>query len=210
MIKNLSLILNYSPLVVIPVVFLLAVFLFWKKKNFFFLVWIMICFHLVLAAVKSLLQYLVWNSGGITQSLLSLPLKKLNLGWFENLPIFTNYSHGYFTYYIWNHFWKEALLSIIFSVAAYGIFILLRKYKSSLISVHESDLGFLFCLLVGWPQIILFLPLVLLLSVIYSTFNWFYKREAFCSLFLPFTVSAAVMLIFSTQLQALRFMLVNF
>jgi hypothetical protein len=196
--------------VILPVVFLLAVFFFWKRKNFFFLVWVMVGFHLGLAAIKSILQYLVWNSGGITQSLLNLPLKKLDLGWFENLPIFTNFSHGYFAYYIWNHFWKEALLSIIVSSAAFGVFLLLRKYKSSLISVHESELGFLFCLLVGWPQIILFLPLVLLLSVVYSIFNWFYKHEAFCSLFLPFAVGAAIMLIFSTQLQALRFSLLNF
>jgi hypothetical protein len=210
MIKELSLILNYSPLVVLPVVFVLAVIFFWRKKNFFFLVWVMIGFHLILAAVKCVLQYLVWNQDGLTHALLNLPMKKLNLGWFTNLPIFTNYSHGYFTYYIWNHFWKEALLSIAAAVGVYIIFLLLRKYKSRLISIHESELGFLFCLLVGWPQIILFLPLVLSLSVVYSIFNWFYKREAFCSLFLPFAVSAAIMLVFSEQLQGLRFSLLNF
>jgi hypothetical protein len=209
-ITYLSLILNYSPLVVLPVIFLLAVIFFWKRRNFFFLIWIMIGFHLGLALVKSILQYLVWNSGGITQSLLNLPLKKLDFGWFENLPIFTDFSHGYFVYYIWNHFWKEAILSIAAAIGVYIIFLLLRKYKSRLISIHESELGFLFCLLVGWPQIILFLPLVLFLSVVYSILNWFYKREAFCSLFLPFAVSAGIMLVFSAQLQALRFMLVNF
>ena len=210
MIKELSLILNYSPLVVVPVVFLVAVFCFWKKKNFFFLVWIMIGFHFCLALIKSILQYLIWNVGGLTQTLVNLPLKKLNLGWFENLPIFTDFSHGYFAYYIWNHFWQEAFLSIIAAAAVYGIFLLLRNYKSRLISLHECEFGFLLCLLVGWPQIIIFLPLMLVVAVFYSIFNWFYRREAFCSLFLPFTVSAAIMLIFSTQLSALRFQWLNF
>jgi hypothetical protein len=210
MIKVLSLILNYFPLVVVPVVFILAVLFFWKKKKFFFLIWVMVGFHLGLALIKSILQYLVWNQGGMMKIALNLPLEKMKLGWFENLPIFTNYSHGYFSYYIWNHFWKEAVLSVVAAALGYFIFRVLQKYKKNIFLERESEFGFLIMLIVGWPQILMFIPLVLLVAVIFSVVNWFRKHEASCSLFLPLAVSAAIMLIFSGPLQYLRFLLVNF
>jgi hypothetical protein len=65
-------------------------------------------------------------------------------------------------------------------------------------------------LLVGWPQIILFLPLTLSIAVFFSLINWFYKKEAGCNLFWPLIASAAITLVFSGQLAAWRFSLLNF
>jgi hypothetical protein len=207
MLNALSFILNFSPLVVVPAVFLWGMFAFWKKKNFWPLIWIMIGFNLFLALAKSILQYWVWNQGGMAQALLNLPLKKLHLNWFGDLPIFTDYSHGYFLYYIWNNFWRAALLSIVAALAAYIIFRLLRKYKKSLFGEGECEFGLLLSLLIGWPAIIIFLPLTLILAVFFSIGNWFYQRKAMIALFWPLAVSAAIMLIFSAQLAALRFLL---
>jgi hypothetical protein len=204
MIKFLVLILNFSPLVVVPAVFLWGIFAFWKKKNFWLLIWIMAGFNLFLALAKSILQYLVWNQGGVTHTLVNLPLEKLKLNWFSDLPIFTGYSHGYFLFYIWNNFWRDALLSIIAALIAYGIFLLLRRYRKSLFLDRESEFGLLLALLVGWPAILFFLPLTLITAVFFSIGNWFYKREAMVALFWPLAVSAAIMLFFSAQLSFWR------
>jgi hypothetical protein len=126
------------------------------------------------------------------------------------LPIFTEHSHGYFIYYSWNHFWKEAILSIILSLIFYGTILLLRHWKRTLFRDYEAEFGLLMVLLVGWPQMIFFIPLVLIIALILSIFNWFYKKEAMCSLFWPFILSAATLLIFSTQLENWRFVLLNF
>jgi hypothetical protein len=207
MINFLVLILNFSPLVVVPAIFLWGILAFWKKKNFWLLIWIMAGYNLFLALAKSILQYWVWNQGGMVQALLNLPLKKLHLNWFGDLPIFTNYTHGYFLYYIWNNFWRGAFLTIVAALGAYAIFLLLRRYKKRLFRDGECEFGFLLALLIGWPAVILFLPLVLTVAVIFSLGNLLARREAIIPLFWPFVVSAAIMLIFSTQLAALRFSL---
>jgi hypothetical protein len=208
MLEEFSFFINSLPFILVAV-FLLAVFAFWKKKKFIFLIWVMIAFHLGLALAKSILQYWVWNQGGITQSLLNLPLKKLNLNWFGDLPFFTGYSHGYFLYYIWNNFWRDALLTIIAALLIYGIFLLLRRYKEKLFREGECEFGFLLALLIGWPGVIFFLPLIFAVAVIFSFGNWLFKRETITLLFWPLVMSAAIMLIFSAQLSLWRFSLLG-
>jgi hypothetical protein len=204
------LIINYAPFVVMVVFFLWALFAFWQKKNFWLLVWLLIGLDLLMAILKSVVQYWVWNQDGLTRTLNNLPLKKLGLGWFTDLPIFTAYKHGYFLYYSWNNFFREAAYTIIAAFIFYFILLALRNYKKSLLSKDEAATGLLFLLLVGWPQAFFFIPLIFIVAVIISLIGLLIKRTAGCGLFLPLIIGAVIVLIFSEQLAALRFALFKF
>lgn len=202
--------INYAPLVAMAVFFLWALFAFWKKKNFWLPIWLLVGFDILMAALKSAAQYWVWDQSGLTHVMNNLPLKKLDLTWFGNLPIFTAYQHGYFLFYIWNNFWRTTLLSIIAAFIIYFIFIALRKYKSTLFLEKEAEAGLLFALIIGWPQVIFFLPVIFIIAAIFSVFKAACKRGAACNLFWPFAFSTAVIIIFSGQLADIRFLLFKF
>jgi hypothetical protein len=197
MIKILSQILNYFPVFIVAAVWLWAVAAHWRKWSLWPLIWTMICFHLGLAIFKTVLQYWVWNQSQLTQLLLNMPAKDPASNWFIQLPFFSKFSHGYFLFYIWNNFWREALFSLAAAFIAYGIFFLLRRHDPSLLTSQENELILLMALLVGWPQIILLLPLVLLLTLIFILSKMVFRRRAFCSLVWPLFISAALMLIFN-------------
>jgi hypothetical protein len=206
MIKEISQILNYFSVLVITVVLLWAAINYWKKRNFWKLIWIMIGFRLALAFFKIALQYWVWDQSQFTRLLLHQPISKDIPGWFIQLPIFTKFSSGYFIFYSWNHFLSEAVLSIIAALVIYKLFQLLHKFNSRFFCDKEAELGFLMVLLVGWPQIISFLPLVIFIALIFYVINWLFWRKNSITMGWPLIVSAAIMLIFSSQIAVWQFL----
>ncbi|HTW96212.1 MAG TPA: hypothetical protein VMD74_00955 [Candidatus Methylomirabilis sp.] len=210
MIKEISLILNYSPLVVVPAVWLWAIVAYWKKWNLWHLIWVMISFLLGLALIKSTLQYWVWNQSQLTRTLLHLPLPKTGLGWFAGLPVFTKLSPGYFLYYSWNHFWQAGLLSVVVAFVVYGFFAVVGKYKKDYFFSREGKLACAMVLVVGWPMAIFLVILTLLLALALAVGQWLYRRQATTDLFWPLVISSAICLIFSVQLTNWRFFLVGF
>jgi hypothetical protein len=210
MIKMISLIINYAPLAAIGVFFLWALFAFWRKKNFWLPIWLLAGFDILMAVLKSIVQYWVWDQSGLTHAINNLPLKKLDLTWFGNLPIFTAYQHGYFLFYAWNNFWRSTFLTILAAFIIYFIFLALRKYKKSLLDDREAEAGLLFALIIGWPQVIFFLPVIFIIAVLFSLFNLARKCGATCNLFWPLAVSTALIFIFSGQLDQIRYLLFKF
>jgi hypothetical protein len=210
MLNIFSNIVNYLPFLAVVIIFILAIFFYRKKRNFWLLIWLMVGVDLVLALLKSIMQYFVWEQDGLTHILNNLPLKKLSISWFNDLPIFTGYGHGYFLYYAWNHFLIQPILSIVAAFVVYFICVFFRKRKSNLFLNYEAELVLLFLLLIGWPQVVIFLPLTVLVGVFVSIFNYYYKHQAACFLFLPLVISAVLMFVFSSQLAALRMLLFSF
>ncbi|MDD4901635.1 MAG: hypothetical protein PHE24_00700 [Patescibacteria group bacterium] len=209
MIKVFSQILNYFPIFAVAAVFLWVIAAHWKKWNLWILVWVMIGFHLGLALIKSILQYWAWDQSQLTRLLLNLPVDKTVPGWLARLPIFADFSHGYFWYYIWNNFWKEALFSLIAAFIIYGIFRLLQRYKPRFFQSQDSELGLLMALLVGWPQIILFLPITFLVAMVFSLAKSIFRQETYCPLAWPFLISTALMLVFNAQLSVWLYLLLK-
>jgi hypothetical protein len=199
MIKGLGQILNYLPVFTVVAVWLWAIAAHWKKWSLWPLIWVMIGFHLGLAALKSILQYWVWSQSQLTEILLRLPVEKSAPGWFVQLPIFSKFSHGYFMYYIWNNFWREALFSLTAAFIVYGMFFLLRRHDPHSLTDWENKLILLLAMLVGWPQIILFLPLILLLTLIFIMGKMIFRQGISCSLIYPLFIGTVLMLIFNKQ-----------
>jgi hypothetical protein len=204
------LIINYAPLAAMALFFLWALFAFWKKKNFWLLVWLLVAFDILMAALKSIVQYWVWDQSSLTHVINNLPLKKLDLTWFGNLPIFTVYRHGYYLFYIWNNFWRTTFLTFLAAFIIYFIFLALKKYKQKLFADKEAETGLLFALLIGWPQVIFFLPLVFVIALIFILINLITKRGATCHLFWPFAISTAIIFIFSGYFDQVRYLLFKF
>jgi hypothetical protein len=209
MIKVLSQVLDFSPLFVVSAILIWAVFAYWKKWNLWVLIGVMIGYDVLLALVKSVLQYQMWEQGLMTRSLLNLPVAKSIPGWFVHLPIFTSYVHGYYLFYIWNNFWKITIFSLLAAFVIYGLFVWLRCYKQRLCQPREIQLVFLLALLVGWPQVILFLPIIFLVALIFSLSKFLLKKPADCGLAWPLLIGTALMLIFSIQISNWLFLLIK-
>lgn len=200
MIKEINQVINYSSGLMMGAILVFAVILYWKKGNFRNIIWLMIGFRFFLAAAKSALQYLAWDQNQLSRLLLHLPLSRDIPGWLASLPIFTEFSSGYFAFYVWNHFWSEALLSIAAAWVIYKFFKLLHRFNPRFFCDQEAELGWLMLLVVGWPQAVLFLPLVMLLTLVFSVARWVYGREALTTLGWPLIASAAALFLFGDQL----------
>ncbi len=200
-------ILNFLPSITVIAIFVLGVifYLHPAKKILWILIWTTIVFfYFGIALAKSIVQYLVWNQGGLSQTLLNLPLEKIESSWFAQLPIFTKFSHGYFLFYILNHFWINALLSVVVAFGVYKLFQFLRQRSGErFFDKREAELGFLMSLIVGWPQLLIFLPLVFLIALIFSIVRKVYRQEVYTSLGWPFIIAAATSILFHSKIASL-------
>jgi hypothetical protein len=123
---------------------------FLKKLTTIKLIYILIGSTLFFNLLLSGLQYLVWKQGGFSSFF---------------LPPYQ--SIAYFLRYSFFHFFIANILVLFFALAFYLILRLVKKYRSSLISQEDLSLVLLAGLLVSWPNLILFIPLFLLLAVIF-------------------------------------------
>ncbi|MFZ2310848.1 MAG: hypothetical protein WAW11_04885 [Patescibacteria group bacterium] len=124
---------------------------FLKKLTTAKLIYILIVSTLLFNFFLSGLQYLVWKQG--TFSSFFLPP-------YQSITYFLRYSLF--------HFFVANILVLFFALAFYLILRLVKKYRASFISQEELSLILLSGLLVSWPNLVLFIPLFLLLAVIFS------------------------------------------
>ncbi len=120
----------------------------------------------------SWLQYYVWSSS---------PLSRLFLP--PTQPI------SYFIGYIYIHLWQAVLLSLVVAAVFYGIFRLVRFYNQEAVSLEEAALISLACLLVGWPKLLILIPLFFLLSIFSSIVNLFIFKNKKIDIFWPLIIS---------------------
>lgn len=121
-----------------------------KKLTTTKLIYILIGSTLFFSLLLSGLQYLVWQQGAF--SIFFLPP-------YQSITYFLRYSLF--------HFFAANILVLFFSLAFYLVLRLVKKYRSSSISGEELGLILLAGLLVSWPNLVLFIPLFLLLAIIF-------------------------------------------
>lgn len=134
------------------------------KKLIYILIGGTLFFNLLLSG----LQYLVWKQGAF--SVFFLPP-------YQSITYFLRYSFF--------HFFIANILVLFFALAFYLILILVKKYRSSLVNQEELSLILLASLLVSWPNLVLFVPLFLLLAVIFLVLN---KKQLNLSLAVIFSL----------------------
>lgn len=156
--------LSGAPLVFSTIILVIIIFNFFSNhlKNFLFikkisagrLILVLLVTTILFNLALSVLQYLIWHSHPFT--LLFLP---------------PHQPWSYFLRYAFFHFWLADILALIVASIFYCFLSLLRKYKEGIISRDNLNLLTLSCLLLGWPKVIIFIPLFFIFSVIDSIIN---------------------------------------
>lgn len=166
---------------------LVVVFYLFKKSldgkktlaNTLFIVTIsVVVFRLFYTVIVSLVQYYVWKSGDFGKLLLP-PYQTI----------------GYFLGYSWRRFWLGFMLSLVTSLLFLLFLKLLGKYRANFFEQDEIGLLCLMSFLVGWPNIVIFIPLVFVISAIFSTFMALAFRKQVVRLRVPVFLSSLFLLI---------------
>jgi asparagine N-glycosylation enzyme membrane subunit Stt3 len=128
-------------------------------------------------------QYLVWKAAPFTRFF---------------LPPYQSWK--YFMGYTFIHIWISHLLVFVVAFLFFALLKILKKYKDEVISASDLSLALLASLILGWPKIIIYIPLFLALALLDSVFNLIvYKRQRI-ALTLPLLLAALIVFFFGNYL----------
>lgn len=145
-----------------------------------------ILFRISYPLMLSVAQYFIWSSQEFTKLLLP-----------PHQPI------SYFLVYIIGRFWIDQAIAIAVSLSFYVVLMLLKKYQPRFLSKEEILLGFLMALLVGWPNIVIFVPMVFLSAIAMSVINMTMLRVKYTGLYFPFLFAGLFTFVFGSTILAL-------
>ncbi len=197
------------PIVVLWLVYFCSIAVFLKKEwlgrfiSMKVLIVSTIVFRVIYAGLLSVTQYYVWYSQEFTKLLINSPLgSEVPLSNFLRgiLGPVLDSNLGYFLFYSWGRFWIGALLSIFIAFCFYAFLRALRKYNDRFFYKGEIELGLLLALVVGWPNFVVFVPLIFLAVVLVSIFRGIYFKEAYTTLGAPMLLAALLTMIFGSSL----------
>ena len=158
-------------------------------------------FRIAYAAALTVLQYYIWSQAPLTRLLLGTPLKpESSVGIARDLPWLFDTRIGYFLFYSWGRFWLSAILSVGVALAFWWFLRALQRHNGGFFLPGETDIGLLTALLVGWPNVVVFLPLVFLGVVVVSLARLIVFRERLTTLGWPLLAAAAATLIWGSRL----------
>lgn len=152
-----------------------------------------VAFRFFISFSEAVVQYYVWEKH---------PLKLTSQPLSANVPVFPFFRkiffegpHGYFLYYAWEHFLLNAFLSLLIAIAFYYFLAFLQKYRGRFFGNGEVLLGTLMTLVAGWPNVLLFVPVALILTVVFSIVRRIVWGEHYTMLGWSFLVSGCVILL---------------
>ena len=153
-------------------------------------------FRFFISFFETVLQYYVWEKNPLTKILLTQPLgAEVPIPGFIRKIFFDN-SPGYFLHYAWGHFFLNVFLSLLSAAVFYFILVSLRKYRERFFGEGEILLGTLMAFVAGWPNVVLFIPLALILTAIFSLARRMFWGESYTRLAWSFLISGCAMLLF--------------
>lgn len=171
-----------------------------KPRNIFKLALATIAFRVFYVAFITFGQYYIWANNKFTQILVNSPVGK-DVPLRGDIPsFFFNNQLGYFLFYSWGRFWLNLVIILAVSFLFYLFLKFLKRYKERFFRPYEVELGLLTALIVGWPNFVIFIPLVFLFVVVVSLFRLIFLKEPYTTLGVPFILSAVVTLIWGSEL----------
>jgi len=140
-------------------------------------------------------QYYIWSRNNLGKVFLNSPLADAVpiAEIFKNSFVFQN-KFGYFIFYSYGRFWLNIIVVFVCSTVFYFFLKFLQKYKERFFENGETELGFTASLFVGWPNFVIFLPLVFIsiifisiyrnifLGKLYTTLGWSFILATFLTL----------------------------
>lgn len=142
-------------------------------------------------ATLTVLQWYTWSHNSFTSLLLTLPLSKEVPfpSWIEFIRPLFEHSGGYFAFYSFGRFWIPAILSVLAALTWWGVLRLTRVVKLTVFSEEDITLALGAALVVGWPRIIVFVPLFVVCTLFFMLFHKM-KGTMPTSLFIPLALAA--------------------
>lgn len=121
----------------------------------------------------TIVQWYAWSRNSFTLLLITLPLPVTVPfpSWLAfTRPLF-EHTGGYFTLYSLGRFWQPAILSVFAAFLWWGMIRLTQMAKLTVFSKEDAYLAFLAALIVGWPRIIVFVPLFVVCTLFLLFFH---------------------------------------
>lgn len=147
------------------------------------LIKISIIFRLFYPLLLSTGQWYLWSEGTFQSLFLTLPLDPLVPLPFSLPP--PSFSSGYFAYYVFGRFWLEELLTIASAFLLYYFLKRLKAHNKRFLEKREVMLGLLAPLVVGWPNLIIFILFFVLLMVGFSLFRLLWFKQSYTQFGVP-------------------------
>lgn len=144
-------------------------------------------YHILYAALWSFGIYFYWSYVA-RQSAEAAKFYRVLLGW------------NYFSEHIWLAYWLNAVLAIAMAFFFYLFLRLLGHRNERFFAEGEEELGLACSLAVGWPNFVLFLPLVFLSVVIISVARMLVWKQEYTRLGPPFLLAMALAMILGAWL----------
>lgn len=173
------------------------------STDYWTLIYTAIGFRLLYAVFISVAQYTVWKNGGdFTNMLANSPLdEKVPSTFITNLfPSVFQSQFGYVTFYTLGRYGVNVLWSIALAFMFWGFLRVLKKYNERFFDTQETELGLLCALVVGWPNFVIFIPLVFLSVIVVSIIRGIFLKEAYTTLGYPFLLATAACLLCGSYL----------
>jgi hypothetical protein len=148
------------------------------EKRIKVVLYVAVGFEIFYAIVLSASQYYVWSTSEFTRLLLP-----------------PTASIKYFIQYSFTHFWLGTFCSFFLSLLFYSLLSALKKKNENFFLPGETQLGFLCALVSGWPDFVLYLPLLLISTVIVSLARRLIAHEERTTLGWPMILAAVVTLL---------------
>lgn len=147
-------------------------------------------------------QYYSWSQNAFTKSLLHMPMNPIEMPfWIVKLfPWVFNTDLGYLFFYSWGRFWLDTLLVVGAAALFFWFLRALERRNGRLFEAGEPEIGFLMALIVGWPQVVAFIPLIFVSVVVVSIFRRVVLKQEFTTLGWPFLVAALVTFVLGSAL----------
>jgi hypothetical protein len=145
-------------------------------------------------------QYSVWSQSEMTRIFLTLPADDKSLPMYGFLAPLFKWSGGYFTFYSFSRFWLPAIASIAMGYLFFLFLKSLRKYRERFFEDGEVELGWVLALIVGYPNFIIFLPLVFFLIIPISIVRMAVLKQHLTTIGYPMILSAILAIIWGSQI----------
>lgn len=112
-------------------------------------------------------------------------------------------SWSYFIEYVLIRYWLPFGLTILLAAAWYGFMRLIKARSERYLAVGELELTTVVLVAVGWPHILILLPLAALCLLLVSMIKLVIFRIQLTTLGLPFLLAALATLLFASEIQKL-------
>lgn len=185
--------LTWLPIIFLLVVFLLSVLFYFTKnkilvnyslsRRFFILAVVAVVFRLLYALTLSVAQYYIWHSQEFTKLLLP-----------------PHQSIKYSLFYSWGRFWMEHIIAFGAALSFYLFLKTLRSYQERFLDKNEIVFGTLMVLLVGWPNAVVFVPLVFIAAVLAALLSILVFKGKHIGLYPALIIAGIITLIFGNTI----------